>query len=124
PPGGRVRIGLECQPKGSLVELSDGAERGTAVLSVEDTGIGIPAAQLPHIFDRFYRVRPSQSNQIQGLGLGLSFVSWIVKVHGGKIEVDSTVGEGARFTVSLPLYEESASAKSELETVPQERQGA
>ena len=124
PPGGKVRIGLECQAKGSFGEIGDGTERGMAVLSVEDTGIGIPAAQLPHIFDRFYRVRPSQSNQIQGLGLGLSFVSWIVKVHGGKVEVDSTVGEGARFIVSLPLYQELPSTSSELETVPQEREGA
>jgi signal transduction histidine kinase len=69
---------------------------------VEDTGVGIPAENLPHIFDRFYRVRGSQTEGIQGLGLGLSFVAWIVEVHGGRIDVASTPGDGSRFTVLLP----------------------
>ena len=89
PSGGRIRAGV--------VRL-----RSEVVLSVEDNGIGIPAQKLPHIFDRFYRVRPSQSNPIQGLGLGLSFVAWIVNAHGGKIMVDSTEGKGTRFSVTFP----------------------
>lgn len=122
PAGGKVHITVACERQRSLDEGGNGTDRrpGTAVLSVEDTGIGIPADQLPHIFDRFYRVRPSQSNPIQGLGLGLSFVSWIVKAHGGRIEVDSTVGVGTRVTVSLPLDQESP-ARPELEAVPQEK---
>jgi heavy metal sensor kinase len=76
-----------------------------AKLVVEDNGVGIPAANLPHIFDRFYRVRNAQTNVVPGLGLGLSFVAWIVDVHGGRIEVASTPGEGSRFTVLLPLAE-------------------
>ena len=59
----------------------------TVRIQVEDTGIGISAEKFPHIFDRFYRVRASHTNAIQGLGLGLSFVSWIVKAHGGTIDV-------------------------------------
>ena len=83
---------------------------GWARLVIEDTGVGIPAANLPHIFDRFYRVRNAQTNVVPGLGLGLSFVAWIVEVHGGRIEVASTPGEGSRFTVLLPLAETAARA--------------
>jgi heavy metal sensor kinase len=77
-------------------------EEKYARIEIEDSGVGIPQENLPHIFDRFYRVRNAQTNLIQGLGLGLSFVAWIVKVHGGQIEVTSTVGEGTRFTIRLP----------------------
>jgi signal transduction histidine kinase len=71
---------------------------------VEDTGRGMPAEHLPHIFDRFYRVPGSGTapSPEQGLGLGLSFVAWIVKAHGGRIEVDSVLGKGTRFTITLP----------------------
>ena len=76
------------------------------------TGIGIPAEKLPHIFDRFYRVRASHTNAIQGLGLGLSFVSWIVNAHGGSIEVESEEGRGSKFTVSLPLVAQQTEIES------------
>jgi len=90
-PGGRVDVDLECV---------DGAAR----LSVQDTGIGIPPEDLPHIFDRFYRAKGGRAKK-EGLGLGLSFVGWIVNAHEGRIEVDSTPGKGTRFTVTLPLAE-------------------
>jgi len=72
---------------------------------VEDTGCGIPTEYLPHIFDRFYRVPGSGTapGPEQDLGLGLSFVAWIVKAHDGKIEVESAPGEGTRFTITLPM---------------------
>jgi heavy metal sensor kinase len=89
---------------GTVRVLAGPAETaGWARLVIEDTGVGIPAENLPHIFDRFYRVRNAQTNVVPGLGLGLSFVAWIVEVHGGRIEVASTPGEGSRFTVLLPL---------------------
>ncbi len=78
---------------------------GKVGIEVEDTGIGIAAENLPHIFDRFYRVRASHSTAIQGLGLGLSFVSWIVNAHGGSIDVRSHEGRGTCFCVSLPPAE-------------------
>jgi signal transduction histidine kinase len=75
-------------------------------IEVADTGCGIPQTHLSHIFDRFYRVptKESRTDPERGLGLGLSFVKWIVKAHGGSIQVDSQPGHGARFTVSLPIY--------------------
>lgn len=78
-------------------------------MAVADTGCGIPEEHIPHIFERFYRV-PGQetcANPEPGLGLGLSFVAWIAKAHGGAVQVDSRLGKGACFTVTLPasLYE-------------------
>ena len=87
PPGGHVRISVE--PSGE-----------TVTLSVQDNGVGIAQDHLPYIFDRFYRV-PSTDPE-KGLGLGLSFVAWIVKAHGGTIDVQSELHKGTRFTVSLP----------------------
>jgi len=91
PKGGRVRMVLNPLP--DRIEIV-----------VEDTGHGIATEHLPYIFDRFYRVPGSGTapSPEQGLGLGLSFVAWIVKAHGGKIEVDSQFGEGTRFRISLP----------------------
>jgi heavy metal sensor kinase len=89
--GGRVHVALRCLPEAISIE-------------VVDTGCGIPKEHIPHIFERFYRV-PAQetcATPEPGLGLGLSFVAWIAKAHGGTILVDSTPGEGTRFTVSLP----------------------
>jgi len=94
---------IKYTPAGGTVRAGVGREGEKAVFWVADTGIGIPAEKLPHIFDRFYRVRSSQAHAVQGLGLGLSFVSWIVNAHGGHIQVESTAGKGTRFTVRLPI---------------------
>ncbi len=73
------------------------------MISVTDTGLGIPAADLDHVFDRFYRSAIVQEKAIQGSGLGLSIVKTIVESHDGRIDVRSDVGDGATFTVVLPL---------------------
>jgi len=92
-------------PAGGAVRVQVGPddEPGWVQMVVEDTGLGIPPENLPHIFDRFYRVRNPQTNAVHGLGLGLSFVAWIVSAHAGTIQTESRIGEGTRFTVRLPM---------------------
>lgn len=71
-------------------------------LSVADTGVGIPSAELPHLFERFHRVENSQGRSFEGSGIGLSLVQELVKLHGGAINVTSTSGQGSCFTVTIP----------------------
>ncbi|MCX6380105.1 MAG: heavy metal sensor histidine kinase [Armatimonadetes bacterium] len=93
-------------PEGGSVVLSVRREAVEgevfAVLSVEDTGHGIPEEHLPHIFDRFYRVDSGRSREQGGSGLGLNIVRWIAESHGGTIAVTSAVGQGSTFEVRLP----------------------
>ena len=74
-----------------------------AVVSVADTGISIPAADLPHVFERFYRVDKARSREQGGTGLGLSISKSIVTAHGGGIELTSAPGEGTTCVIALPL---------------------
>lgn len=90
--------------QGGRVEVQVTAEANDAVLSVCDTGTGIPAEALPHIFERFYRAEPSRAKQTEGVGLGLALVQWIVDRHGGRIEVQSEPHQGTRVRVHLPLH--------------------
>jgi signal transduction histidine kinase len=71
-------------------------------VTVEDTGIGIPAKSLDRIFERFYRVDPARTRMGGGSGLGLAIARWIVDAHRGSITVTSTPGKGSCFTVRLP----------------------
>lgn len=87
-------------PPGGRVILRALAADGRWGLQVADTGRGIPAAQIPYIFERFYRADPSREGE--GAGLGLAIARWIVEEHGGSIEVESEVGKGSTFTVWLP----------------------
>jgi len=84
------------------VRLATRAEAGIAVVTVADTGPGIPAEDLPHIFERFYRGDKSRARAAGHSGLGLAIVKAIVEAHGGSIEVSSQLGVGTRFTVNLP----------------------
>ncbi|MET0987206.1 MAG: ATP-binding protein, partial [Steroidobacteraceae bacterium] len=72
-------------------------------LIVRDSGTGIPADELPHVFERFRRVEGARGRSFEGSGIGLALVQELVKLHGGAIEVASTVGRGSEFTVSIPL---------------------
>jgi heavy metal sensor kinase len=94
---------IKFTPNGGLVRVSIATENGEGTLRVEDTGMGITPEALPHIFERFYRAEPSRSKQIEGVGLGLALVKWIVDRHHGRIRVTSEPGKGSCFTVWLPL---------------------
>ena len=88
---------------GGEVRVSLTSRDGRQVLQVTDTGIGIPQQDLQRIFERFYRVDTARSRETGGTGLGLSIVRHAVERHGGSIRVDSLLGEGSTFTVSLPV---------------------
>jgi signal transduction histidine kinase len=92
-------------PLGGKVSLSLGRQHGYAVIIVSDTGIGIADEHIPHLFERFYRAGESTAER-GGTGLGLAICKRIVELHGGKIQVQSRVGDGSTFTVLLPLTEE------------------
>lgn len=102
------------QPGGEVC-LRLSKRTGWAHLEISDTGIGIPPEDLPHIFDRFYRVEKARSRAQGGSGLGLSIAKWIAQAHGGGIRVKSQVGEGTTFTITLPLYNPPEPLKEETE---------
>ncbi|MDE3075704.1 MAG: HAMP domain-containing histidine kinase [Chloroflexota bacterium] len=95
-----VENALKNTPSGGMVELASASEDGWVKVWVRDTGKGIPAEAVPHIFERFYQADNSRSGG--GTGLGLAIAKWIVDEHGGRIAVDSKVGQGSTFTVWLP----------------------
>ena len=99
---------IQYTPAGGSVTLSLQKTDEQARLIVRDTGPGIPAQDLPHIFERFYRGERSRKRtggaQSSGFGLGLSIAYWIVRNHGGSIEVDSSEGKGTTFCIWLPIH--------------------
>jgi signal transduction histidine kinase len=78
------------------------SDRDGVQISVKDSGYGIPAKDLPFIFERFYRVQDDSTKDIEGSGLGLAIVKSIVERHGGNVKVESEVGKGSFFMISLP----------------------
>jgi two-component system sensor histidine kinase VicK len=93
------------RPNGSI-EVSGGTKDGQAFVSVKDTGLGIPKEDLPHIFDRFYRVDKARSRKMGGTGLGLAIAKEIIEAHGGRISFESVYGKGSLVTLFLPLLSE------------------
>lgn len=93
PAGSGITVGAELHPAEAEVEIR-----------VSDDGPGIPEADLPHIFERFYRVEKGRSRERGGTGLGLSIVKHIATLHGGRVQVESTLGEGTTFRIWIPTH--------------------
>ena len=85
------------------IEVSLRAERGSAVLTVRDTGIGISEEELPKLFNRFHRIPGARGRTHEGTGIGLALVHELAKLHGGSVRVESAYGKGSRFEVTIPL---------------------
>jgi len=94
---------IQYTPAGGQIRVSASAGARQAVVTVSDTGIGIPLADQERIFERFYRVDAARSREAGGTGLGLSIARHIVESHGGRIWVESAVGAGSKFSFSVPL---------------------
>ncbi len=89
-------------PAGGVVSLKAGVKNGEAFVTVKDTGIGIAAEDLPHVFDRFWRADKVRSREMGGAGLGLSIARWITERHGGTVTARSEPGVGSTFEVRIP----------------------
>jgi signal transduction histidine kinase len=100
-------------PKGRIT-LSSKPDSGELCVAVTDEGPGIPEEELPHIFERFYRVDKTRARKQGGTGLGLPIAKTIVEAHGGRIEAQSSVGKGTRMALYLPLLVESRLASQEV----------
>jgi signal transduction histidine kinase len=112
-----VTNAIKYTPRGGSVELAVVRRSGDEVsISVRDTGIGISTADLPHVFDRFWRADRSRSRASErgGFGLGLAISQWIVQAHGGTITVQSRLGRGSVFTVILPTAVDAAAASESV----------
>jgi signal transduction histidine kinase len=87
---GEIRVSLRC-------------EGSSIVLAVTDTGVGILDAELAHVFERFHRVEGNTGRTHEGTGIGLALVQELAKLHGGTVAVESALGEGSTFSVTIPL---------------------
>jgi signal transduction histidine kinase len=94
---------IKYTPEGGQVQIGAQVEPDRVIISVADTGLGIPEEDMPRLFDRFFRVRQATHMQVEGTGLGLSITKAIVEQHQGQILVESRLGQGSTFSVVLPL---------------------
>jgi two-component system phosphate regulon sensor histidine kinase PhoR len=94
------------------IAVSAEGKGNEVIITVADTGIGIPRADQPRIFERFYRVDVARSREAGGTGLGLSIAKHLVEVHGGRLWVESEVGQGSQFHFSVPIYDAQRAAQA------------
>ena len=109
-----VSNAVKYSPEGGTVTISSRAEGGYALITVADTGLGIPPDEIVLVFERFRRVRSGAAQSIAGTGLGLTIVKQIVEMHGGKIWVESAVGHGSAFHFTIPLALEAVTPAMQL----------
>jgi signal transduction histidine kinase len=105
---------IKYTPDNGSIHLSLERADGMAKIEVRDTGYGIPAGDLPYIFNRFFRVRNNGHEKVEGNGLGLAIVKSIIEQHGGQVTVESEPGSGSCFTLTLPLLTEGRSVLAEV----------
>ena len=98
-----IENAVRYSPEGSSVEVAVAHTKDKARVTIQDNGAGIPASDLPRIFERFYRGDPSRNRATGGFGLGLAIVKALVEAYGGTISAESTPGKGTRMTVELPV---------------------
>jgi DNA-binding response OmpR family regulator len=124
PEGGEVEVavavGSEKQPP--ITATASATE--FVQISVRDSGIGIPAERLPHIFDRFYQVDSSHTREQEGTGIGLALTKELVELHGGDIHVRSELGRGSTFVVRLPLGKEHLRENEIVKEIPEADDGS
>jgi signal transduction histidine kinase len=94
---------IKYTPEGGNIKIESYVKNGFFFFAVEDNGFGIPADDIPRVFDSFYRAKGKNTKSITGTGLGLSLVKTVVERHGGEIWVDSQEGKGSRFTFRIPI---------------------
>lgn len=94
---------IKYTPDEGEVRLAGSREDGNVLIKIIDNGFGIPPDDVPHLFDKFYRVKDDKHQTQEGTGLGLSIVKSIIEQHGGEIDIESALGEGSTFTIKLPL---------------------
>ena len=104
---------IQYTPARGKITLSAEVKGGEVIVTVSDTGIGIPRADQPRIFERFYRVDVARSREAGGTGLGLSIAKHLVEVHGGRLWVESEVGKGSSFHFSVPIFNAQGEAVQE-----------
>jgi len=104
---------IQYTPPGGQIMLSASANGNEVTFTVSDTGIGIPQTDQPRIFERFYRVDVARSREVGGTGLGLAIAKHLVEAHGGRIWVESEIGQGSQFHFTVPIFDpERSSSRS------------